>query len=492
MKRRKGSMWAIGLSESEANHIAEHAGRGVTLKRWPSDVIPTVRELEEDNPFLLWVHWRIWQQLTAKRRGSYRHLETIQRAALVDESHTREDLIQLLDSGFAAILQMPPAPKTVKDTVAKAAEARHLSDDIYRMAKEILLERELFQRKSAQLEILNRFLTRVTETLDPSEIMRRAQEDLSLLLPICLLQGIFWFPGQDQPLDAEIFLAAGNDYQTHEEWIELLLTHAATLAGKPVNGYRITHITNTDMDGTETLRPQPAQVAILPLRAGGVLFGCLAILSEQEYHLGKDQVQVLQSAMNHLGLALNNALLYRKVKTEAEFDGLTRIYNRQHFDTKMKEEVRRHLRYGQAMSLILMDLDHFKSINDSNGHQAGDQVLKEVARLIQETVRTSDIAARYGGEEFALLLPNTPPGHAWMLAERLRRRIAQNSLGVCRQAVRVTASFGVAALDVHAAIPDQDLIARADSALYSAKALGRNQVHLDPRLQQETLERHSL
>ena len=155
----------------------------------------------------------------------------------------------------------------------------------------------------------------------------------------------------------------------------------------------------------------------------------------------------------------------------ATTDPLTGIGNRRWFETTLKEEVARVRRYGTKLSLIMFDIDHFKKINDTYGHDIGDKVLKEVVRRVRNIVRESDIFCRVGGEEFVLLLPNTEVGDAMMLAERIRQRMEKEPI---EPVGRVTISLGV--VEAH---PDEDpetLYKRLDAVLYSAKREGRNRV----------------
>ena len=153
-------------------------------------------------------------------------------------------------------------------------------------------------------------------------------------------------------------------------------------------------------------------------------------------------------------------------------DGLTRLLNRMHWEQAVAHEFQRCRRIGHSSSVMMLDIDHFKSVNDVHGHQAGDAALRAVARILRDTLRAHDVAGRYGGEEFGVVLPGTGRSGAAAIAERVRRRIEGAVLDE-RQGVRATVSIGYAALSAD----DKDYgawIARADRALYAAKAAGRN------------------
>ena len=158
-------------------------------------------------------------------------------------------------------------------------------------------------------------------------------------------------------------------------------------------------------------------------------------------------------------------------------DGLTGVFNRRHFDSTLEAEVARNARYGTPLSLILVDVDHFKLVNDQHGHTVGDDVLREIAAVLKNMVRKGDIVARYGGEELAVVLTNTQKAGAMLLAERLRAAIECVDHKAREGTFKTTASFGVSALDDReASITMAELLIRADEALYSSKRNGRNRV----------------
>lgn len=172
--------------------------------------------------------------------------------------------------------------------------------------------------------------------------------------------------------------------------------------------------------------------------------------------------------------ALRIRLLFKMLAQRVQLDGMTGLWNRAHFDQRLREEVAGADRYLNPLSLILCDLDHFKQINDSYGHPFGDRVIEEFARLLAEN-REGDIACRYGGEEFAVIVPNTLASEAATIAERLCEALCWHRWPD-RRDVRVTASFGVTDLSIAGIHTAAALVESADTALYAAKQAGRNQV----------------
>lgn len=178
---------------------------------------------------------------------------------------------------------------------------------------------------------------------------------------------------------------------------------------------------------------------------------------------------VTDNAIHKIGLEEANTQLQELSQT----DGLTGLSNRGHLEQILEKEFQRQARYQGNASLILFDIDHFKAVNDTFGHQVGDDVLANVARLTQSTLRNTDIAGRYGGEEFALLLPDTTPDDALILAERLRLLIQNSSVTTEDAQISVTVSLGIAAF-TPAFNNHNDWLVAADKALYASKRSGRN------------------
>src|SRR4051794_23438848 len=176
-------------------------------------------------------------------------------------------------------------------------------------------------------------------------------------------------------------------------------------------------------------------------------------------------------------VSIENVGLHEPVQRQAVTDELTGLYNHRRFQEAMESESERAKRFRQDMGLVMLDIDDFKRVNDSYGHQQGDIVLREVARILRESSRDIDAPARYGGEELAVVLPGTDLEGAYHLAERVREGIEalQFPLDGNRAALRVTASLGVAHLP-HGEGDPRDLLARADAALYEAKRSGKNKV----------------
>lgn len=213
----------------------------------------------------------------------------------------------------------------------------------------------------------------------------------------------------------------------------------------------------------------------LPLRARDQRIGYLTVDSHLVDAYRQSDADLAQAFADEVAIALENARLFQQVQLLAITDPLTALYNRRYFFDAARREFERARRYRSPLGLILIDLDHFKRVNDTYGHLAGDHVLATVASRCKESLRDVDVAARYGGEEFIFLLPETDLAGAHLLAERLRERIMQQVVDTGTLRIAVSASMGVAEIDE--SCPDLNaLVQRADQALYATKRNNRGAI----------------
>jgi diguanylate cyclase (GGDEF)-like protein len=215
----------------------------------------------------------------------------------------------------------------------------------------------------------------------------------------------------------------------------------------------------------------------VPLFMYGDCEGVIAVQSSHPRAFRADHQRLLESFGLQIAAALQNAHLYEL----AMVDGLTGLFMRRYFDARIEEEIERSKRYGSAFSVVMVDVDDFKRLNDAHGHLIGDRVLRGIANVVKSQMRGVDTAARYGGEELALILPRTDMLGAYNLGERIRAAIAELRITTdtdASQTLRVTASFGIASYPESKARDGEDLVRRADRALYRAKKTGKNRVEL--------------
>lgn len=225
----------------------------------------------------------------------------------------------------------------------------------------------------------------------------------------------------------------------------------------------------------ELRAPEFGSLILQPLRAGGDAIGILCAASLSARAFDPAAVQFCEFLAQHGAQGIRLLQAHEELERLARSDALTGLANRREFFARLAAETQRSRRYEQGLALLLLDVDHFKKINDTHGHPAGDAVLRAVARALAGFARETDLAARHGGEEFALLLPSTTEAGARAVAERVRSGIEALQVAWEGKAIPVRASVGLAALEGDQGGVDA-LVARADQALYAAKQTGRNKV----------------
>lgn len=230
-------------------------------------------------------------------------------------------------------------------------------------------------------------------------------------------------------------------------------------------------------------------VVALPLKGRERTLGLIEVRLEEHEKRRMDEnpmakkgyLEVLNTLANMIGLIIENLRLYETVRMQSMIDQLTQAYNRRYFDKKLKEETKRALRYARHLALLIIDVDHFKEINDTYGHKQGDVILQELSRLFKKNTRDGvDVVCRYGGDEFILLLPETSLEHASLMATKLLRETRSHpfpNLGKPSEPLKITLSLGVSAMGPGVQSED-DLVRTADEALYESKRSGRNRVAL--------------
>ncbi len=261
----------------------------------------------------------------------------------------------------------------------------------------------------------------------------------------------------------------GKTFPDNNGLVANVVRYGAPLPGREAGAMDKTIIfdDDTQIRGLQSLK-------IFPLVAGDRILGTLVAGGRKKACFDDDELRMLEVIAIQAAQAVLRAQLYEEMERMATTDGLTGLLNHRTFQSRFDEALSTARRYSRKLSVILTDIDHFKSVNDTYGHPTGDQVLKGVSRLLKEVARDTDVVARYGGEEFAIIMPETDTKGALVIAERIRERVMKEVFQTEQGPLKVTLSLGVATFpDV--AEEKQALFDLSDQCLYYAKRHGRNQ-----------------
>ena len=324
------------------------------------------------------------------------------------------------------------------------------------------------RRARSEVETLLQAFEAFTEKLDFNEIVTHLKAFIKRLIPHDSGE-IYFFDGET--LSRHIGWAPGEDGTVAEtKIIPAVLVNEILAASHPI----VSSETNNQAMARGWGIPSETKTWMaVPMAAQGNPVGCLTLGCRQPDAFCVANVRLVQAIANEAAVAFENARLFREVQKLSTIDALTGLYNRRYFNATAQVEFQRAERYDLPLSAIMVDIDHFKRVNDTYGHASGDRVLGEVAKACGDGLRAMDLLARYGGEEFCLLVPETPLKGAMILAERLRGQVAALVFDSDKGSFTVTASFGVSErLGVQDSMGN--LLKRSDRALYEAKDGGRN------------------
>ena len=226
------------------------------------------------------------------------------------------------------------------------------------------------------------------------------------------------------------------------------------------------------MDPAATLKSH----LTLPLAAEGEISGCISLNSDQPNAFDAQDLQFFSVIGYQMAATLKHFQRFSSIKNIAIYDTLTGLYNRRYFEERLGVEAQKSFYSGTPLSLVMVDIDLFKKVNDTFGHTEGDQILCKISSLLKTSVRKKDTVARYGGEEFILILPEAGLEESFVIAERIRRLVEDTPFEVGEAQVNLTISMGISNFPSHRAKSKEELVKMADQALYDAKRGGRNKV----------------
>lgn len=472
--KKISAIWTFGLSDGQLEKLGLLIGKKYRMEHWPLGIVPSLMDYEQNQPCLALFSPQGAKALQDMPELAVRHLELVPKLMLLDEGYSQADLEFAVDSGMSEIVRPPFNKSKLENKMRRALEIEAVHYDVLRMSKEIIVEREILERKNDILNFLVGFLTSTSVSMNQTEIVEMVAEKFQLLFPVRSLQAAIW-NCKDKSGETEVYISASEGHESFEAWVDAV--RGAVQNARPgLNlGLNVNSVSLKGQDKKwKNAAPADGHVITLPISMDDRQFGVLLVLTDMVRSLSRDQALALNSALRHLALTIKSAQSFSQMKRHAEFDGLTGLYNRRNFEQRIHDEVSRAVRYGQPLSVIFADLDHFKDVNDSLGHQAGDAVLREVAGILQGCRRSSDYVARYGGEEFVIILPHTGLPQAQLLAERLRRQVEKHSFDTGKGKIRLTLSQGLTELSDLDEKNVDALLREADKALYRAKNAGRN------------------
>lgn len=354
-------------------------------------------------------------------------------------------------------------------------EIEALADGFNEMAASLEEAKKELDKRVLELFTLYNISKVLNTTFETEQILIKLVNDISKNLDIQRVM-IMLLDERKQ----EIYSASFTDFQKEG------LTELRRKAGEGFYGLvaqtRMARLikdvdSEDDLPKEDILSPDIQSIIAVPFGRRDKVFGLLCAFKDRPKMFEWHDLELFRTVADHVAVALENARLYQETKLQAITDGLTGLYNHRFFREHLEVELERTDRYNHSLSLIILDIDHFKHYNDTHGHPQGDELLRKLAELLRKSLRESDVACRYGGEEFALILPETTKDAALALGERIRKAISEHPFPF-----RETQPMGTLSVSVGVAASPADgkeiegLIKKADDALYRAKDGGRNRV----------------
>lgn len=325
----------------------------------------------------------------------------------------------------------------------------------------------LEQRRARQLEAINAIARQTTAIVEVDQLLKTVCEQIAQRFNIDHVSVVMWQGGNlvVKAMHGKLTpsLKVGDSLPANTGLCYRAITTAETIIQNNVD----------EVEGFVRGFAQTKSEMCVPMIFFGDKVGVLALDSAKRDAFEEADIQPLESVADICAAAIKNTVYFEQAQQLAFKDGLTGIFNRRFFELRIAEELERANRYQQNLAVVMLDIDHFKKLNDEFGHLLGDEVLRQVSQILNDSMRKGDVVCRYGGEEFALLLPQATPENAAEAAEKVRRNIESHHFpGVPR---RVTISCGVAGHPEFGRTRDE-IVAAADAALYAAKQAGRNRV----------------
>ncbi|WP_041667317.1 sensor domain-containing diguanylate cyclase [Acetohalobium arabaticum] len=329
---------------------------------------------------------------------------------------------------------------------------------------------ERMQRNVAELSTLQMISTTINSTLDLDQVLELAIDVIVGTMGVSSCATLLFDEDRE-----ELSLEASRGWPDKSDKKEVF-NMESNFFGRIIESQEIVVFNEVPDKVKEELNFLEMKSAIaVPLRLRDDVIGIITAVNTMISHsFNGDDERFLNTLANQIAIAIENARMYNQMEEQAIKDGLTQLYNYSYFQHALSEEIDRAKRYQQDLSLLLLDIDDFKEINDTYGHLVGDKVLEELSTILKKTTRKIDIVARYGGEEFAIILPETDIEGARLLGSRINDQVRDMVVEEKGLELKITVSIGAAAYNQ--GITQKDLINNADRSLYRAKTEGKDKV----------------
>ena len=337
---------------------------------------------------------------------------------------------------------------------------------------------ERLRATTQRLTVLSDIVKTANSILEPRKIIELIMARIQELIP-SEAWSMLMVDEERQELTFELALGEkGKDVAAHRVKMGEGVAGWVAQSGKP------TMVNDTSKDPRFATRFdsqthfQTRSILAAPLVSRGRTIGVVEIINRAGGGFTQQDLDLLLALVEPCAIAIENAMLFQRTEQLTITDDLTKLFNSRYLNLYLGREIKRCKRHGIPLSLIFLDLDGFKGVNDRYGHLAGSRTLSEVGGILAQAVRESDILARYGGDEFVVVLPETPPSGALVIAERIRRAIEGHTfLRDQGLAARISASFGIASYPDHALTPE-GIIQKADQAMYRIKERDKNGIEV--------------
>ncbi len=325
------------------------------------------------------------------------------------------------------------------------------------------------------LNVLRSTINAISTSVEIKEIVESAGNNLPNLFDFSSF-GVFW----KEDLLLFLYQEESCPPSFSQEVVKNMINVFSILGEESIDADRITlQVDSRKLTAKQRMVSPKATLKshlTLPLAVEGEILGCLSLNSDQPNAFDAQDLQFLSVIGYQMAASLKHFQRFSSVKNMATYDTLTGLYNRRYFEERLGVEAEKSFYSGIPLSLVMVDIDHFKKVNDTFGHTEGDQILCRISSLLKNSVRRKDTVARYGGEEFILILPEAGLEQSFVIAERIRQSVENTLFEVGRAQVNLTLSMGISSFPSHRVKSKEELIKIADQALYDAKRGGRNKV----------------